>query len=281
MSYVTAADGLKLAYDDRGEGPVLLCLPGLTRNMDDFEPVVDRFAHRARVIRMDFRGRGASDHDPDYHRYNVVQEGADVLALLDHLGLERAAILGTSRGGLVAMALAAEHKHRLAGVCFNDIGPVVEPEGLSYIMGYLGLPPVDPDFDTALREVPKRMGERFRNVPPETWANYIRRVWQVGEDGRLSLRYDPRLRDAVLEQMSSAESAEMPEIWPLFEALEGLPLALIRGANSDLLSPETTARMRALRPDMIFADVPDRGHVPFLDEPESVSVISRFLDLLT
>lgn len=281
MEFFTAPDGLRLAYDDRGHGPALLCLPGLTRNMDDFEPVVDHFAHRARVIRMDFRGRGASDHDPDHSHYNVVQEGADVIALLDHLGLNKAAILGTSRGGLVAMALAMTDLHRLSGVCFNDIGPVVDPEGLRYIMGYLGLPPPDTDFDSALRDLPKRMGARFVNVPPETWAAYIRRVWHVAEDGRLSLRYDPALRQAVLDQMAEAEGIEMPEIWPLFQALDGLPLALIRGANSDLLSSDTAAKMRALRPDMIFADVPDRGHVPFLDEAESIAVIAKFLDLLT
>lgn len=281
MDLFTAADGLKLAYDDRGEGPVLLCLPGLTRNMDDFEPVVDHFAHRARVIRMDFRGRGASDHDPDFSHYNVVQESQDVIGLLDHLGLDKAAILGTSRGGLVAMTLAATAKDRLAGVCFNDIGPVIEAEGLTYIMGYLGLPPMDPDFDTALREVPKRMAKRFPDVPPATWANYIRRVWQVAEDGRLSLRYDPKLRDATLAQMQAAEGQPAPDLWPLFAALDGLPVGLIRGANSDLLSPDTAARMRAMRPDMIFADVADRGHVPFLDEPESLSVITQFLDRLT
>jgi pimeloyl-ACP methyl ester carboxylesterase len=281
MKHVTAADGLKLAYDDVGKGPVLLCLPGLTRNMDDFEPVVDHLAHRARVIRMDFRGRGASGYDPDYSHYNVVQESQDVIGLLDHLGLEKAAILGTSRGGLVAMTLAATARDRLAGVCFNDIGPVIEPAGLTYIMGYLGLPPTDPDFDTALREIPKRMGKRFPNVPVETWANYIRRVWAVGEDGRLSLRYDPKLRDATLDQMKAAEGQPAPDLWPLFAALEGLPLALIRGANSDLLSPDTAAKMREMHPGMIFSDVADRGHVPFLDEPESLSVISQFLDRLT
>jgi pimeloyl-ACP methyl ester carboxylesterase len=281
MENFTAADGLKLAYDDRGAGPVLLCLPGLTRNMDDFEPVVDHFAHRARVIRMDFRGRGASGFDPDYSHYNVLQESQDVIGLLDHLGLDKAAILGTSRGGLVAMTLAATARDRLAGVCFNDIGPVIEPAGLTYIMGYLGLPPADPDFDTALREIPKRMGARFPDVPVETWASYIRRVWHVDEDGSLSLRYDPKLRDATLDQMKAAEGQPAPDLWPLFAALDGLPLALIRGANSDLLSPATAARMREMRPDMIFSDVADRGHVPFLDEPESLSVISQFLDRLT
>ena len=281
MQYVTADDGLRLAYDDQGSGPALLCLPGLTRNMADFEPVVAHFAHRARIIRMDFRGRGASDHDPDFHNYTVLREGADVLNLLDHLGLDRAAILGTTRGGLVAMTLAGAHADRLAGVCFNDIGPVVEAEGLSCIMGYLGQPPVDADFDTALRNLPRRMAARFPDVPQTTWAAHIRRVWQVGEDSHLSLRYDPKLRNAVEAQMKASDPQRPPDLWPLFAALGGLPVALIRGENSDLLSSDTAAKMQAMRPDMIFAIVPNRGHVPFLDEPESLSVISRFLDRLT
>lgn len=281
MPYVTADDGLRLAYDDRGDGPVLLCLPGLTRNMADFEPVVDHFAHRARIIRMDFRGRGASDHDPDPANYTVLREGADVLALLDHLGLARAAILGTSRGGLVAMSLAGAHADRLAGVCFNDIGPVVEAEGLAFILGYLGQPPVDPDFETALANLPGRMAPAFANVPQETWAAHIRRVWTVAGDGTLSLRYDPRLRDAVEAQMNASEAQRPPDLWPLFAALAGLPVALIRGANSNILSAETAGKMCAMRPDMIYAEVPDRGHVPFLDEPESLTVISQFFDRLT
>ena len=139
MRFVTAADGTRLHYDDRGQGVSVLCLPGLTRNMDDFQPVVDAFASRARIIRMDFRGRGGSDY-ADPATYSVPQEAADVVALLDHLGLEKVAILGTSRGGLVAMMLAVTARDRLAGVFLNDVGPEVDPAGLANIMSYIGNP---------------------------------------------------------------------------------------------------------------------------------------------
>ena len=121
MQYVTAQDGVQLAYDDQGAGVPLLCLPGLTRNMDDFEPVLEHYGPRARVIRMDFRGRGASDH-ADFTTYTPMQEAQDVVALLDHLGLESACVLGTSRGGLVALMLAVIARSRLNAVIFNDIG---------------------------------------------------------------------------------------------------------------------------------------------------------------
>ncbi len=277
MDFVISADGLNLAYDVTGAGAPLLCLPGLTRNMEDFEPVVDAFADRAQVIRMDFRGRGASDWG-DPSTYQIPVEAADVVALLDHLGLERVTILGTSRGGLVAMVMAAMARDRIAGVIFNDIGPEVMPEGLAYIMDYLGLPPKAKTLEEAAAAFPRHYAPAFRDVPEATWAAMARRIFRQ-EDGRLVNRYDPRLREAVAPAF--APGAVAPDLWPLFDALAGAPLGLIRGAGSNLLSVETAAEMRRRRPDMAFADIADRGHVPFLDEPEAVAVIETVLDQMT
>ena len=273
IRHFTTPDGLTLAYSDIGGGTPLLCLAGLTRNMDDFEPVLG-FADRARIIRLDSRGRGRSDFDPEWRNYNVLQEANDALALLDHLGIERTAILGTSRGGLIAMTLAVGHKERLLGVMLNDIGPMIEPNGLAYIFGYLGNRPDFKDFDDAAEKLANRMAERFPGVSRDAWATYARRIWRQAEDG-LDLRYDPHLRTAVLEQ--SASDA-MPDLWPLYQALEGLPLALLRGGNSDLLSAETAEKMREMHPELEVTVIPDRGHVPFLDEPESQAAIAAFLD---
>jgi pimeloyl-ACP methyl ester carboxylesterase len=273
----STSDGLSLVYDDRGAGHPLLCLAGLTRNMADFEPVMEHFADRVRVIRLDARGRGLSDHDPDWRGYAIPREAQDVLDLMDHLGLERASILGTSRGGLLALTLAASHPERLGGAVLVDIGPVIEAAGLDPIVEYIGTAPRWKTYAEAAAALPAAMAPRFVNVPAETWLRHAERVWQEGPEG-LSLRYDPRLRDAVLE---GAQDGALPDLWPLFDALAGKPLALIRGANSDLLSRETAAEMRRRRPDMIFADVPDRGHVPFLDEPEAVSAITAYLERTT
>ncbi|MBC6438107.1 MAG: alpha/beta hydrolase [Rhodobacteraceae bacterium] len=276
--FVTAADGLRLAYDDLGTGLPLLCLPGLTRNMADFEPVLQRFAACARIIRMDFRGRGMSDWAPDPASYAISQEAADVLTLLDHLGLKKVAILGTSRGGLVAMALAAMARDRLAGVLFNDVGPVLMPEGLAAIMKHIGKTPPYRSLAEAAAALPEAYAPAFRNVPLETWVDFAARLWRE-EGGHLHLRYDPKLRDAVAAGFASA--APVPNLWPLFDALAGLPLGLIRGVGSNILSAQTAAEMCARRPDMLYAELPDRGHVPFLDEPQAVDAISRFLDALT
>ncbi|MBF9031920.1 alpha/beta fold hydrolase [Rhodobacterales bacterium HKCCE3408] len=275
MSHVAAPDGTRLHYDDHGAGVPVLCLPGLTRNMDDFDPVVENFADRVRVLRMDFRGRGGSDY-ADPQTYNIPQEAADVVTLLDHLGLDRVAILGTSRGGLVAMALAATARDRLCGVFLNDVGPVVSPKGLDNIMAYIGKPPPYKSFAEAAAAMPK-VYPHFTGVPKATWAAFVRRLWREGPDG-LELRYDPRLRDAVAAAFDTTQPA--PNLWPLFDAMTGMPLALLRGATSDILSAKTAAEMRARRPDLMYAELPDRGHVPFLDEPASVALIAAWIGQL-
>jgi pimeloyl-ACP methyl ester carboxylesterase len=274
MEFVTASDGVRLAFDDQGEGAALLCLPGLTRNMEDFEPVLEHYKDRARVIRMDFRGRGASDF-ADFATYSPPQEAQDVVALLDHLGIEKACILGTSRGGLVALILAAMARDRLSGVIFNDIGPDIMAEGLSVIMDYIGKPPAFASLEEAAAAMPRVYDGVFRNVPSATWADFVRRIWRE-EGGALHLRYDPKLRDAVAPAF--APDFVAPDLWPLFDALAGLPLGLIRGAQSNILSGDTAAEMRARRPEMAFVELGDRGHVPFLDEPGARAVIDAVLE---
>ena len=223
-----------------------------------------------RLIRPDYRGRGHSDWAP-YQSYTIQVEAMDVLHLMDHLGLERAAILGTSRGGLIAMGLAATVRDRLIGVCLNDIGPVIDPDGLEAIMGYLGREPAARTFEDAALARAKFM-TGFDGVPLDRWREEVRHLFRE-DAGRLRNRYDPALRDAVVE----AGAQPVPDLWPLFDALGDLPTALNHGANSDLLSDATVTEMRRRHPGMGYARVPGRGHVPFLDEPEALSVIQAWL----
>lgn len=271
--YFQASDGLRLAYRDEGSGTPLLCLAGLSRNMADFDFVARDFADRARIIRLDTRGRGASDHDPDYLNYNLLREGRDALDLLDHLGIEKAAILGTSRGGLIALVLARGHGERLTGVCLNDIGPAINPEGLAFIFGYLGVLPSYRSYEEAADGLVVTTATRFPGVPRSRWRLHAERVWQETPEG-LALRYDKNLRRSLLEQSATGT---IEDLWPFFDALAGKPVGLIRGEHSDILSAETAAEMRRRRPDMIYAEVPRRGHVPFLDERESRHAVGAFL----
>lgn len=268
----TASDGTRLAYADEGEGLPLLCLPGLTRTGGDFDYLAPHLPG-VRLIRPDYRGRGASSWS-GAASYTVPQEARDVLELLDHLGLGQAAILGTSRGGLIGMMLAAVAKERLLGLCLNDVGPVIERAGLERIFDYVGRNPAARSHE-ALAEALPRLMTGFANVPPERWLAEARLHYRETAEG-LRITYDPALREAFL----AAFEGETPDLWPLFDACAGLPLALIRGANSDLLSQATVAEMRRRRPDMICAEVPDRAHIPFLDEPESLAAIHAFLKAL-
>ncbi len=265
----TASDGTTFAYSDEGEGMPLLCLAGLTRTMGDFDYLRPHLPS-LRLIRMDYRGRGASQWT-GAATYTVPQEAKDAVELLDHLGVARAAVLGTSRGGLIGMLLAATAKDRLLGLCLNDVGPAIERRGLERIFDYVGRNPSVKTHEDLAAALPGVM-PGFANVPPARWLAEARLHYTASETG-LRITYDPALRDAFL----AAFDGPPADLWPLFDACAGLPLALIRGANSDLLSPATATEMRARRPDMIFVEVPDRAHIPYLDEPESLSAIHVFL----
>ena len=269
MPHVAALDGTRIWHADEGWGLPLLALPGLTRNGGDFDHLAPHL-RGVRLVRVDARGRGRSDR-ADPATYTVAQEARDVLAVMDALGLARAAILGTSRGGLVAMALGLQARGRLLGVCLNDVGPEVDPRGLSAIEGYLGRRPAQRTHGEAA-QARARLSPAFRDVPPGRWLHEARNHYEATPSG-LALRYDPRLRDAFL-------AAPVPsDAWDAFDALAGLPLALVRGEGSDILSPATAEAMARRRPDMIRAEVPGRGHVPFLDEPEALEVVLAWLDL--
>ena len=274
MARFTTSDGLSLHYEDEGEGPAILCLAGLTRNSADFSFVLPHLdGHR--VIRMDYRGRGQSDHAPDFMSYNILREAQDAIELMDHANLDRATILGTSRGGLIAMVLAYSHPARLSGVVLNDIGPEVDPKGLERIMDYVGRAPDLPDLDAAAAALAHVHATGFPGVPLARWRQQAGFMFEERPGGGLGIRYDARLRDALIGQ---AGAGEAPDLWLLFDALRDLPLAAIRGANSDLLTPATLAAMQARHPGMITATVPDRGHVPFLDEAEALTAIHALLD---
>lgn len=270
VEFFHAADGARLAYRDEGEGLPVLCLAGLTRSMDDFDYLAPSLAD-CRMIRMDYRGRGQSDWT-GAATYTVPQEGADALALLDHLGITRAAVFGTSRGGLIAMYLAAVAKDRLLGVCLNDVGPALRVEGLTAIMDYVGRRPTAKTLAEVAARLPAAL-RGFGEVPEGRWEAEAARLYRQVPDG-VELTYDPDLRESFLAAMEDPTATA----WPLFDAMEGLPLALIHGAGSDLLGEDTVEEMRRRRPDMIYAKVPGRGHIPWLDEVESVVGVRAWVE---
>ncbi|MEP2716042.1 alpha/beta hydrolase [Pseudophaeobacter sp.] len=270
MSFFTTSDGLPLFYEESGTatGTPLICLAGLTRCGRDFR-YFSPHAQHYRLITLDARGRGQSDYDPKFGNYNVPREAQDVLELMDHLDLAKAAVLGTSRGGMVAMMLAASAKSRLSAVILNDVGPVIPADGIERIMMYVGRRPAAKIHAKAAETLAGLMGPDFGDVPAQRWREEVEVFYEATPEG-LQLRYDPRLRDALLEQAKSGP--------PLFLALEGVPCGIIRGANSDVLSRETYLEKQQRLPGIKAVELPNRGHVPFLDEPQSLSLIQSVLE---
>lgn len=276
MPFFNAPDGTRLHYCDVGEGVPILCLSGLTRDSRDFSYLAPHL-NDVRMIMLDYRGRGKSDWPDDFLTYSVPVEMGDALALLDHLQINKAGVIGTSRGGLIAMAMAVVAPQRMLGTVLVDVGPELDASGLSAIMDYLGRKPVWKTLQEAASARPAVV-TGFTNVGPERWLQESQKFFIETPDG-LELTYDPRLRDAVLAAVEAMP--EPPNLWPMFDALSRKPLACLRGANSDLLKAETLKKMQDRAPDMIAANIPDRGHVPFLDEAESLRAIRAWLEKLS
>lgn len=273
--YYPSPDGLRLHARDYGDehAPLaVLCLHGLSRNARDFEPVAERLCSRFRLICAEQRGRGLSAYDPKPENYHPGTYVADMIALLDHLKLPRVAIIGTSMGGLMAMILASGWPDRVAGIVVNDVGPEVAAEGLAKIQSYIDREANVSDWDQAAKDVQTLFGAVFPNYRPEDWQRMARQLYAEGEGGAPALDYDPHIAD-IFKNMEPQALA----MWPVFDAIPKIPFGLIRGALSNILSPAVMAEMEKRRPDIVSAVIPDVGHAPTLDEPESRAVIDRVL----
>jgi pimeloyl-ACP methyl ester carboxylesterase len=278
--FCQSADGLKL--HGRVIGPEadttlpVLCLPGLTRTAEDFDDIAQALAGDPktprRVVAIDYRGRGLSDYDPDPAKYAVPVEMGDVLAVAAAAGIHRAILLGTSRGGIISMALAAAKKDLLAGVILNDIGPALEIGGLMKIKGYITDPPQRKSWDEAARGLKELFGPVFPSLNDAQWMAWAHRAFRESGDG-LVRTYDPRLADGFA---AITPQTPMPPIWDLFDKLAGVPLMLVHGGLSDLLSPQSVRDMQARRPDMGVVEVPDEGHAPLLADAPTIKRIVDF-----
>lgn len=280
--FIAAPDGLKLhvrCYRAAAPSALLpvLCLPGLTRNESDFAPLARHLAtdaeHPRPVFALDSRGRGRSGHDSDWQNYNPAVELADVIAVTTALGLDRAVYLGTSRGGILTMLLAAVQPGLIAGAILNDIGPVIEPEGLMRLRTYVGKIPLPKDMAEGAATLRGLFGAHFPNLNADDWRAWADRSWRQDGD-RLVARYDPGLAQTLTEVAPDQPS---PDLWAQFEALPQVPVMVVRGALSDILSADTLMAMRARRPDLEAIEVPEQGHAPLLAEPGIMRRISDFL----
>lgn len=277
--YFTSSDGLRLygrhygAIVPSGARPIL-CLAGLTRNSRDFHAIALALSQNSTssrdVFTLDTRGRGFSERDKNWKNYAVPIEMQDVIDFMTMLGLREAGIIGTSRGGLITMVLAAVQPSLVGPVVLNDIGPVIEMEGLARIAGYVGRVPLPKSWADATRIVSDLMQRDFPTIS-DAEAEAVARQLFNEKNGKPVSGYDPKLAKSL-----SVLDGPMPKLWPQFEALKHRPLLLVRGANSDLLSEETVEEMKRRHPQMTSIIVPAEGHAPLLRDAPTISAIASF-----
>jgi len=267
--FVSAADGLRLyardyASEARDRLPVI-GLPGLARTSADFHDLAQALScdpiRPRRFVSLDYRGRGRSEWAQDWRNYDIKIELSDTLQVLSAAGIEKAIFVGTSRGGLITMALGAARPELIAGAILNDVGPVLEPDGLRRIRSYVGKLPTPRTIGEAVEILRGQSGNQFPRYTNEQWEKLARGTWHESPDGFV-LNYDPRLMK-TLEALDL--EAPLPDLWPLFETMKPFPVLAIRGANSDLLTAETLRMMKERHPDLTPITGPDQGHAPAFD----------------
>lgn len=272
-----SVEGLRLHYRDYPgprDKPPILCIPGLTRNARDFEPVAERYAGDWRVLCLELRGRGMSDHDPDPSRYTPQHYVADILKLLDQEGIADAVFFGTSLGGICTMLLASTDADRIAGALLNDIGPEVEQAGVDRISGYVGREVTFESWEQAIGVLAERNRDMFPAWGQGEWERFAHRIMCETDDG-IVFEYDKNIAGNFRAATEGSQGAN----WHLFEALAGRPVLILRGALSDLLAAKVAEQMvERLAGDAELVVVPDVGHTPNLEEPEVQAAMDRLLE---
>jgi pimeloyl-ACP methyl ester carboxylesterase len=276
--YYWSNDGLRLHYRDyRGgeKGVPVFCIPGLTRNARDFEDVAARIAAGGRrVIALDLRGRGESGYAPDPMSYVPLTYAQDVTTLADELGFDRFACVGTSLGGIVSMILAAMLPGRVAGVALNDVGPEVAPGGLARIRGYVGQGGTYRTWVHAARVFADQAGrDRFPDNSIADWLRLVKRAYSLTPEGRIAADYDAK----IAEPFAVPGGETGVDLWPALDALRDIPVAIVRGVNSDILSADTAAKMLGHMNRATLVTIDRAGHAPTLEEPEAAEAIDAML----
>ena len=275
--FYETSDGLSLYARDypgpTAAAPVVMCLHGLTRNSRDFHDLALMLSGTFRVLVPEQRGRGRSGYDSDPSRYAIMQYVADMHGLLNKLNVEEVAVVGTSMGGLMTFALNALYPGLISRAVINDIGPEIAETGLERIKSYVGVAGSFADWEEATRYLKDVSADIFPRWAENQWADFARQCYRE-RDGQIVIDYDPRIADPLAGE---SKDTEAQTLWSLFEAMATMPMLLVRGALTDLLSVSCVARMQALHPAMELLTVPGVGHAPMLNETGVAAAINAFL----
>ena len=275
--FFQSKDGLTLYARDysgpEADSPTLLCLHGLTRNSRDFQDVAPALASDFRVVVPEQRGRGRSEYAADVAHYALMQYVEDTRALIEGLGVDQVSIIGTSMGGLMTFALSALYPGSIKKAVINDIGPHIATVGLERIKSYVGVPGPFADWQEATDYLADISSEIFPDWDRDQWSRFACQCY-VEREGQVVIDYDPRIAEPLA---GDSQDTETEILWSLFDTMVGVPMLLIRGDLTDLLTEECTAEMLKRHPQCELLRVPNVGHAPMLTEPGVPEAIQRFL----
>lgn len=273
-------DGVRLHLVDHGgadeNAPVILCLPGLTRNHRDFDPFVTRYlpqlAGKARIWCADLRGRGDSGWAKDPLTYVPLIYLQDMERLSEAMKPRKLILVGTSLGGILSMLMASSFGTLILGAVLNDVGPVLNPSGLQRIRGYVGKTGPYPTWMHAAQAIAETQGDAYPAFTMPDWIAMAKRLARVEPNGRILFDYDPKISEPF--KLPGGEAGV--DMWPLFDVLAQRPTLVVRGERSDILADETLPLMAARTGHVTTITVPDVGHAPLLNEPAATTALDRF-----
>lgn len=272
-------DNLRLHYrewpasPENSARPTLLCLHGLTRTAADFEGLADHLAGQWRIIAPDLRGRGESAWPRDSLTYVPLTYLLDLGRLIEAAHICRFVAIGNSVGGQLAMQLTTGHRAAMAGAILNDIGPVLEAEGIARLRANVGRSTNWLTFVHAARDLQSRNATIHPDWTLTDWLAQAHRLCRLSSTGRIIFDYDPRIAEPL--RLPGADAGV--NLWAAFKSLTGLPVLSLRGALSDVFSAETQDQMASRLPDLMVATVPRVGHAPTLTERVARAAIDQLL----
>lgn len=262
----------RLAYKEWGDpdnANVLVCVHGLTRNSRDFDFIARALGEDYRVVCPDVVGRGDSDWLHDAALYNYVQYCSDLTALIARTGAKQVDWLGTSMGGLIGMLLAAKKGAPIRRLILNDVGPFVPRAGLRRLGEYVGRDPRFPDAAEAESYFRKVMAP-FGVLTDPQWRHVVKYGTEQDGAGSLRLRYDPVIGAPFRNGLSDVD------LWAFWDTVQ-CPVMVLRGADSDLLLPETARDMLGRGPKTEIFQVPNVGHAPALMADDQIETVAEWL----
>ncbi len=264
----------RMAYVEWGDPAnprVLVCVHGLTRNARDFDYLARTLAPHYRVVCPDVVGRGRSNWLRIKEHYQLQQYVADMVTLLARLNVDTVHWVGTSMGGMIGMALAAQEDSPIVRLVLNDVGPVISAVAIRRLGEYVGVMPRFAGFEEAEQYV-RLVSAPFGKLSDAQWKHLTEHVTRPTADGGYELIYDPGIAVPFRKDIGDDDIS----LWPLYDAIR-CPTLVVRGAESDLLTHETCLEMGRRGPKATVAEIPGVGHAPmFLDEAQ-VALVKEFL----